>query len=207
MFVSLGSSCSVGYQLQQNHKRDSAYPFDWVRTDDLEMITSAIENNFIEFISSVQKVTESDKFPISTTDDFPDNNSNQKSIVMRNKYGIRFYHDFKDEKDYEDVILKYQRRIDRFIELIKSNKTIYFVRDELKPNNISQKKINEFINSINKINKDCNFKLIIIIHNPNQRDLEFFKLTIDNVRIINDKEKFGDWKRPNFDWNDLFTIS
>ena len=208
VFVSLGSSCSVAWQLQKNNRRKWAYPFDWVRSDDLDMITNTLTNNFVNFIDSSKKISESIKFPISDSEDFPEvNNVQNQSIIMKNQYGIKFYHDFSNESDIDQVDQKYKRRIERLIELINGDQKIYFIRDEIKPSKISCDKINRFIKIIKDINPDCKFKLIIIVHNPDNKDLEIFKFKMENTEIINDKEKFDDWKRPNFDWNGLFTVS
>ena len=114
-YVSLGSSCSVAYQLQKLNKRNIAYPFDWLRCETLDNITNCFGNNFSDFITSCHIVSKSDKFPLSTNDDFPciDNQSKAISLCMQNKYNMKFYHDFTDGSDMDTIDLKYQRRINR----------------------------------------------------------------------------------------------
>lgn len=212
MFVSLGGSCSVAYQLQEHNQRECAFPFDWVRVDDLNMITEIINNNFEGFITSVEKITESDKFPLSYDDNFPDKTSDKtsdkKSIIMKNKYGVKFYHDFESITIEEicQINQKYQRRINRMIELIKSNNEICFVRDEIKPQKITEDKIKRFIETIKSINNECKFKFILICHNPQNNNYDILRISLKDVIIFNDKEKFGNWKRPNVCWDKIFIV-
>ena len=207
-YISLGSSCSVAYQLQKNNKRNCAYPFDWVRTNKLDDITNVIENNFNEYIESCKKINESYSYPISNNNDFPtiSNNNNKVSIIMKNKYNIKFYHDFDSDIIEDKVIQKYNRRINRFMDIIKSNKTLYFIRDELNIKNINIKSIEKFIDIIHNINSNIKFKLIIILHNINNKKHELLEYNNKNVYIINDNNEFGDWIRPNVDWLNIFNF-
>lgn len=204
-FIPLGSTCSVAYQLQQLKLRHYAYPFDWLRVESIEDITNALRTNFADFVTSCCKVTESDKFPISTDDQFPDKSiNNATSLIMKNRYNMKFYHDFDDKTSIDQVNEKYQRRINRFILAIKENKNICFVRDELKMNKISNTMITDFVSEIKKINPLIEVKIIIIIHNPKNQPI---KLDSDNfLSIINDTADFGDWIRPNVVWRDIFDL-
>lgn len=202
-FISLGSTCSIAYQLQQLKLRHCAYPFDWLRVDSLDDITIALKNNFADFVTSCQKVTETDKFPISTDDKFPENNTNKEiSLIMKNKYNMKFYHDFDEKTLVEQVNEKYQRRINRFYDFIKDHKNVCFVRDELKMNKINDKMINDFITEVKKINPLINIKIIIVLHNPKNQPIKLH--SNDSLNVINDTNEFGDWIRPNVDWKNIF---
>lgn len=202
-FISLGSTCSVAYQLQQLNLRQQAYPFDWLRVESLDDVTNTVKNNFANFITSCQKTSESDKFPISTDDKFPEKNElNQNSLIMKNKYNIKFYHDFDNKTIINQIEEKYQRRIDRFILAIKEKKNLCFVRDELKLNKLTEKMINEFISELQKINPLIQVKMIIIIHNPKNQLIKLQSTEI--ITVINDTKEFGDWIRPNVDWQSIF---
>ncbi len=195
-YISIGCACGVAYQLQKLKIRKCAFPFDWLRVNSLRDATNAIKNNFDEFLK-VDNIEISDKFPI-IDDDFVENNS--KSRVMINKYGIKFYHDFNaDHDNYESVYEKYQRRITRFIEIIKSSEKICFIRDEINMNKISIDQIEEFMDCLKKFNENIKIKLIIILHNPKNKESEILKYNNENVIIVNDMKPFGDWTRPNID--------
>ncbi|QKF94424.1 DUF1796 protein [Fadolivirus algeromassiliense] len=205
-YISIGNSCSVTYQKQQLDIKNETYPFDWIRTESLDDITNCINNDFIDFITNLIKVNESDKFPVSSDDNFPDN-SDCKSIIMKNRYGMKFYHDFNNQTNMSDIVNKYERRIKRFINLIKSNKSICFVRDELKPIKINNGYISNFINVIKKINSECNCKIVIILHKPkNNHELLRNNVNKEMVDILIDNNEFGDWFRPNIDWKTVFNI-
>lgn len=194
VYISLGCACGVAYQLQKLKIRKYAFPFDWLRVNSLHDITNAIMNNFDEFLK-VDETEISNKFSI-INDDFVENNS--KSRVMINKYGMKFYHDFDADNDnYESVYEKYQRRISRFIEIIKSSEKICFIRDEINMNKISIDQIEKFFNYVKKFNEYV--KLIVILHNPKNKKSDILKYNNENVIIINDVKPFGDWTRPNID--------
>lgn len=125
IFIPLGSSCGVAYQLNKLNIRRFSYPFDWLRIGDLNQITQCISNDFKDFVQSDMKViTRSIKFPTFDTDNFPDSTIIDKkiSIIKENCYGMKFYHDFSQKVSYEHVLSKYERRILRFTDMIKNNK-------------------------------------------------------------------------------------
>lgn len=199
-YVSLGGDCSVAYNLQTLNKRTFAYPFDWVRINSLNIISDIIENEFNDFISSATKIDESNKFPL-IDDNFSDNKNN--TLIMENKYGVRFYHDFSANYNLNEIIEKYNRRIKRFSKLIKSNRNICFIRYEFK-NNIVESDIIRFIDIIKQINPNIQFKMILIIHNPKNNKLCIsLNENIENVIVVNDVRKFDSWKRENINWNNI----
>ena len=203
-YISLGSSCSVAYQLQKHKIRKCAYPFDWIRIIKLSDITNILKNDFCNYIESCEKINESYSYPISNNDNFPDKNNVDKSIIMRNKYNVRFYHDFGKNTLKDDVVIKYRRRIARFMDMIKNNQIIHFVRDEIKINKINIQMVEDFISMIKSMNDNIQFKLIIILHNTKNKKHELLDYKNENVYIINDIKEFGDWVRPNVDWESIF---
>ena len=48
MFISLGSNCSVAYNLNKFGIRTNAYPFDWANTK-MNQLISVLENNFLNY--------------------------------------------------------------------------------------------------------------------------------------------------------------
>lgn len=195
-FISLGSSCSVSYNLQQLKLKSFTYPFDWLKIPKLQNITECLNNNFKDFMD-VTEIKTSDKFPIF--DDDYTANSNNISRIMKNKYDMEFYHDFSNNTDHSQINEKYHRRINRFNELLKS--PIYFIRDELKMNNIDISQIEEFLSIVLKINK--NIKLMIILHNPKNKNHQLLNYKNDNLIVYNDTKPFINWTRPNLDWKNL----
>lgn len=198
-YISLGSTCSIAFQKQKLGIKKETYPFDWLRVESLDDINDLFDNSFQDFLN-LTKVNESDKFPVFD-EEFPNliSNCNSKSIIMKNKYEMKFYHDFNDKTNFEEVRLKYERRIERLINLIKSDKPICFIRDELKPNKINNKIIDRFVEIIKSINPKSQFELIIILHQPKNCEFKQAKIIVDN-------QDFGDWTRPNLRWHEIFNL-
>ena len=161
----------------------------------MNIISDIIENEFNDFVSSVKKIDESDKFPL-VDDIFSDNKSD--TIIMENKYGIKFCHDFSVNYNIDEIVEKYDRRITRFMNLIKSNISICFIRYESK-NSIIEDDIARFIEIIKRINSMVQIQMIIIIHNPKNNKL--CVSSNSNIEVINDINKFDSWKRDNINWN------
>ena len=199
-YISLGSSCSVAYQLQNHNVRNCAYPFDWIRINRFSYINELINNNFEGFddIKFVRNDV-NNSFPL-LNDDFEHNNI--KTCICKNKYAT-FYHDFTDCENIDGQYTKYIRRIDRLYSIIKSDKYIHFIRDELKPNNICIDDINNFDIIVKNINPDIKYKLTIIVHNPNNKYYPILDYNNNNICIINDCNKFGNWTRENVEWYKL----
>jgi hypothetical protein len=207
-FVSLGSSCCIAYQLSKHKLRQSAYPFDWTRSDKIKDLTDVFKNDFEGYLESLEIISKSENHALLTTDDFPDESQN-KTLIVKNKYGIKFYHDFDATKALDIQIVsnkeKYKRRIDRLYE-ISNNKTIHFIRQEFKPKTLKSDDINDLIKVLSSRFK--NFDLTIIIHNLSNNDYDIFRYTHPKVRIIIDSSEFVDWQRSNINWANIFnTIS
>ena len=192
IYIPLGNSCSIAYNLRLLDLRNLAFPFDWVRVTNLNNITTLLENEFEDFLNldTFQFKEISDKFEI---------NGRNKSYVYSNNY-CTFYHEFDDyiEKINTDTFLeKYNRRINRFLDCIKSKNHITFIREEY--GKVKLCKINKFIKAIQIMNPTLKFKLIIITNNKNLED-------IDNVTFYYSDKSIIDWTRPEIDWANVFNL-
>jgi hypothetical protein len=183
VYIPLGADCSIAYQLQKLGLRTCALPFDWIRCNNLENIMECITNNFQIFIDPKFLVVEDthSKFPYLETDDFSDDVS-EHIIVKHVIYGIKFPHDFKSsiETEIESAKEKYQRRINRFYEIIANPKI---------------KKI--FVRIDNKKTSGARLD-------------EFFSKICDNFiikHIIPPQITYTSWKKDELDWKSLFYFS
>lgn len=206
IFIPLGSICSVSYNLQLLKLRKYALPFDWLKIDKLDYISDIIENKFQDFLN-VEEISQSTKFPIFLDEyktEYKIIENKEISKIMINKYNMKFYHDFSQNYNIEEIKEKYNRRIERFYDLLNINQqnTIYFIRDEIKYN-IDYKQIQRFQEILHKINNNLNYKIIVIIHNPKNKIINLSDT--NNLQIINDTDKFTNWKRLNIDWISLFS--
>jgi hypothetical protein len=117
--VSLGFSCQVVWQLETNGKRSLAYPFDWVHTHSVSLL-SFLANKGAGFLELKN---------ISIQGKYAGDTAHMKVVDIIN--GIISYHDIISSPlfgNYKAVKAKYDRRIKRFFELLNSNKKVLFVR-------------------------------------------------------------------------------
>lgn len=133
--ISLGSYCMVAVQLSKYQARDRAYPLDWVYSSFDGMLKFLKEEGrhflfkqhlLFDIVSSEQIV---------------------KVVYDLNYDAMCFPHDFDFDfilpatipctftqvniKNYEDVLAKYQRRVARFFEVLRSDKTVLLVRYDI----------------------------------------------------------------------------
>lgn len=182
--ISLGSDCSVAYQLDKHQLRSHAFPFDWLLTPNIMGIINCIDDDFKKLFVDLEHKNISDNFAyIDDTNTFiPNDASTNKMIRIVNKnYKMSFVHDFQfDMSNYDIVVEKYQRRINRFYEVMKDetiNKIFY---------RIGPKKEESLIKKLMDCFNDKHFK------NYNIKFCSFSDIGSSN-----------DWKRNNFRW-DLF---
>lgn len=192
VYVSLGNSCSIAHNLKLCKLRTEAYPFDWVRVTNLNNISELIENKFIDFLDIETFIFKefSDKFEV---------NNKLGSYIYKNNYCC-FYHEFENRIDQEKILSfkeKYKKRIDRFLQLLNSNKNIIFIREEF--GKVSMNKINKFIEKLYNVNPKINFKIILITNDYLQIDNPTIKKYFSNKPIT-------DWKRPEINWLEVFNI-
>jgi hypothetical protein len=133
IYVPFGNNCAVAYQCSKFGKRLYSLPFDWIVTKDVNKLCDCLVDNFSSFLDPVvlERKNESTNFPL-IMDDSPkfDDHINIRTIRIYNKkYGISFVHDFdssividKSNEQFQKVVEKYNRRIDRFNQLMKDER-------------------------------------------------------------------------------------
>ncbi len=128
---SLGHLCLTAIQLKNNDLRPFSGPLDWVTIHSLTDLNLLLRNRFTGFMEpknlrvigyNTGKKKKEEGSTIYVSDDF---------------YNIGSVHDFDVNQNtldhlatYPEVIEKYNRRIDRFIEKMSTSKRILFVRTE-----------------------------------------------------------------------------
>lgn len=197
MYVSLGSTCGIAYQLDKRFDR-LAYPFDWIRTPRFVDVVKLIDTRFKDF----------DKIEYVKRDlDFKFDKDVQR-IICKNEF-CTFYHDFTSVERISIEYEKYNRRIDRLYDVICGTDKIVFIRDELKIRLIDEKYIvavQEFNKVLKKYNLNVNYELVIIFHNPKKVVNECVDRlrSINGVRIIDDMVGFDGWERNSVNWDEVF---
>jgi hypothetical protein len=184
IYISLGSDCSISYQLQVRNLRHISLPFDWIRINSLDDLIEILDNNFQFFNKNyLEIIRDSDKFPL--VDEEWNNNLNKNIILKHKKYNILFPHEISYDidkividKNIDIMVEKYNRRITRFFDIIKNSKIKKtFIR-------ITGKKEDEKLlyKTLEKISNNFVLKYIYM-----------------------DKSiKYISWKKEEIDWDALF---
>lgn len=175
--ISLGSDCSIAYNLQKLNYRKEAFPFDWIITKDVATI---IENDFVHFcdIDYLSFKKETHNFPkiiddwIEDGEEISTNEEKCKLVRVQNKYyNIHFLHDFTDD-NREEIVKKYKRRVARFYDVM-NDPTIH--------------------KKLYRIGKSADLEKTL-----EQKQFKNYKLhTKKEIRST-------DWKREDYDWESWF---
>lgn len=163
--ISLGAFCFVASELRRYEVRKKAYPFDWIITD-LKSVIELIENEFLNFtaLKYLEKKEENNIV-------FYDNNAYSL---------IRFIHDFNENCDNTVLIQdKYQRRIQRFYQDIKSE--TLFVRYVI--NQGEYKYILKKHDKISKLLKSFNSNNDIIYIVNDDIKINYFFNFLKNIKV------------------------
>lgn len=178
VYISLGDSCVVSYQLSKYNLKTYTFPFDWIKCNN-NSILRLLTDNFSSFLDPTYLVVKntSNNFPL-IDENWNDNKTN--TIRVKNtKYNIDFVHDFVNGlEDLDYVIEKYNRRIERFYKIMKDT---------------SIKKI--LINVSN--NFDIN-KCYKILEENNCKNFKLFTISYEEIG------KTKDWKMDEYNWEYFF---
>lgn len=179
--ISLGSDCSIAYNLQSLGYRNYSFPFDWIISKN---ILDVLSNDFQDFLNiNFLNVTGKTSFS-HIEENFFDMEENLCSMlrVKHTKYiGLEFLHDFKNiGEDIENVVEKYNRRIERFFNVMRDEnieKHLY---------RICKYDEREQLEKIFKEKKFVNW----ILH----------------IKLYSELPICEEWKKAEFDWGNFFKI-
>ena len=131
-YISLGSDCSVSYQLRQlGLQTRGTMPFDWMRIDNLQYIISILEAAFNDFAKFESYSIKEQSLAFDYVDVDVDSKENVKENVneksqyrmVHTKYKFILPHEYQgtmiDSREFQD---KYSRRIARFLEIGRDGK-------------------------------------------------------------------------------------
>ncbi|QAT53502.1 papain-like cysteine peptidase [Bacillus licheniformis] len=124
---SLGHLCLTALQLRKMNKRPYAGPFDWVGSSSLPDLCRLIRNRFEGFMDPINLRVTGYSTGVATKDPF--------ISVTDDHYCIDSAHDFKADRNtldnlatYHEVIEKFNRRFNRFLEKTSTAQRALFVR-------------------------------------------------------------------------------
>ena len=219
LYISLGSNCSTSFILNKIHKNifnnnltnlfdyiiTTSYPYkpdneikDIVQLS-LKNINEILKDNYIFDVNDLI-ICRDDKWI----------NHFKKIFNIERTHEIVFHKDFisiHDQQlgnnDLTELNNKLNRRLQRFINIIKKNKTITFIRYEM--NNFDLNDYIEFKNNINRINKSLKIKIYIISHKnyTYKHNLAYLKIfTLNDYKVKNKSDRL--WMWSDFDWKLFF---
>lgn len=219
MLISLGTDCSVSYQLQMNNLRLFSLPFDWIKSNNFNDVLKLLANNFEDLLLSDNYVIvkKSIKHPV-INDLFINDTENESLVAKLKNSDIIFYHDFNtfDDKNFDEainkVIDKYSRRICKLYSLLEKETNITFIR--LDKISLDPKLVNDFFTwtTYNYPNLTTNLILILLTkRNDKDQEIKWLKIFEHNnhIRIIfHIKEVTDSWKLDQIDpsWNEIFNL-
>lgn len=192
-YISIGNNCSVKYNIDKYKGNCETLFFDWLMTSMnsvIHILDSDNINNILYLDNIVNITTPIDK--------------NNSRISIKSLNFCCSIHDVPinyTDNDILDFIHKYTRRFNRFIEYIKSTEKICFIRN----GNVSNVEIDKFIETIKKINPNCDFTLVVINNNKNNENL----LKQNHLLIINlniDIPTNYDWTQQFLNWENIFSV-
>lgn len=135
--ISIGANCDAAHFLRENSLRRSAYPFDWNITP-IQSVISLIENDFegflnesnLDYLQPVERMLfKEHEIDLEIANDII-------TPVICHRYNMLFPHDFsvKGQYDLEEVQKKYEKRIERLLSVLRSEKEIWFIRQDTELN-------------------------------------------------------------------------
>lgn len=203
-YLTLGNDCSPAGALKNLNLREFALPFDWV-VSNVSILNNCFEDNFFKFHKNlkfnVSKTRLIDEYGFQFPHDYPLNNM----VDIKNDNigeGI-----FGEERDcviidnwinyYDDVLAKYNRRIERFKNIVSDKQPIivlcrYNTNDVINLQQLFFKHYKKeniyFINSNNEVFESDKIKNIYTEKNGIWNDTDIWKQCIDDtiLKIKND---------------------
>lgn len=116
MFSS-GNFCLSSHLLRQKHLQYESYPLDWLLFDNFNDVLNLIENRY-EGLIDPQYFEKREKYGYN-------------DVYYNKHYHVELRHDFRQDTDFDEnlqiVKKRYQRRIKRVLERIRSAQTILAV--------------------------------------------------------------------------------
>lgn len=181
LYIGIGSNCSITYWLNKLELRTCGFPFDWCALT-IKHLNNILKHNFNEYVETLQIKCLSDKHP--------DKNGNP-SIIITNKYNVKFAHEVITS-DISKFVDSLNKRVERFRDLYKEESIIY-VRIELQIVKFGYfNELKELIKLLDIINP--NYIIKLIIHKDS------VEIKLDKVQVFYFDSFSPDWKMEHIDW-------
>jgi hypothetical protein len=193
-----GNACAVAYCIKNfyNNNYQTNF-FDY------------LEISLLSIIQVLNEETIYDKINFNQT--MITNKDNKESVYFNNFHKIISHHDLVNNynnEEYIDFIEKYKRRHSRFLDTVKSENKIFFIRYGFE----DYENIVTFMNKIKNINPNLEFFLINVNYDETniQINYDIKNYIYINFYNINDKNiQYDDdlyFKTLQFNWENIFEL-
>ena len=192
-YISIGHICSVKYNIDKYRGKSETLFFDWLITS-MNSIIDILGCDNIDNILYFDNIIKDINYSYTDKD-------THSCIIIKSLDVCVSIHDLPInyiDNDILDFIYKYKRRFNRIIEYIKSNEKICFIRNSY----VSNLQIDKFIETITKINPNCDFTLVVIHNNKennatflNKKNLLYMYLNVDIPTIFDWTQQFLNWEK------------
>jgi len=230
MIISLGSDCSVAYNMQKHGVRNCALPFDWIKSSTMTKVVDILRDNFQSWcdpaLYEFQKM--STVHPYIQHDTFVDycSDEQQTCVYKHKQYDVQFFHDFKSrfvntvrqvhdddedkyhhqQHDFQQVMDKYQRRITRFKQALNGDENVHFIRIDRNKTSYNFEAINVFCQWMLNTYPNCKYKFTLILFDNKPVTNSTHHNLNSNCRVIYYQKTTTDtWKIEGLDWSQVFS--
>ena len=235
LFISIGKTCCVKYQIDKYFGSKETLFFDWIQTD-IDTVNSILgcwDSNKLQTKKNIEKIIN-----IKYVSQMPPQINSQVDPLLKSKQivsnriflnSLSYFMSIHDIIKYDkaniiNFIEKYKRRFYRIVDYIRKNNNIIFIRYEQSINDNGNKKETEythFIKIIQNINPNCNFKLVELVdYNKENNHIlavshkeEGYNLIRNNFISINlynfrkDKKiSHSEYPQNHLDWKSIFKV-
>jgi hypothetical protein len=119
IYISLGGDCAISYHLQQHNLRFASFPFDWIISP---RIDHCLRGDFRHLFDPLLYTEKTQKFQFQAIDEdwmeYDDKIEKKECCrIVHSLYKFTFLH----ERNVEDIIPKYKRRVDRFLQVMRDS--------------------------------------------------------------------------------------
>ena len=196
VYISIGVTCGVKYQLDKHTGQKGTLFFDRLKTE-MDSVNSMFENyNNLDTMLHKSQIIKDPICPIFM--------SRHSKILINSLSRCVAVHDLNvvyNETDVDKFIEKYKNRFNRIIDYINGTDEIIFLRYT----NIDADQQNRFIKAIKLINPKCNFWIVCV--NPGQDSDELIKgNNFLKFNIKKSKQPVEEsWELFHLHWSKIFS--
>lgn len=195
MYISLGGSCNVKFQIDKYTKRSQpTHFFDW-------LMTSFESVNQLMSTTSIASFLDPATFKVEGH--VKNKNHMRYTVTMSAFHSCVSIHDINgkyDKTTINEFVEKYTRRYERLMEEIRSGRKIMFIYD----GEVSVDQAQEFVKNVLRINPSCPFTLVILGSQTESLQNHVLRLKLSEKTPPKSAQVWHDEGR---NWNDLWSLN